>query len=345
MKSVVGMDLGDKKNVVVVFDSEGNEVETRSITNTSKQMQKFFSKYPGSAVVMEAGTHSGWISRLLEKMGHEVCVGNPRKLRAIWDSDDKSDERDARILGLIYRLEPRLLYGIFHRGEEAQVDLEVIKARNMLVQTRSKLINHVRCVVKGVGLRIPSSSSEAFPKRAAEHVPEMLADSLRPLLETISDITARIKQQDRKVNELCAAKYPETKHLLQVQGVGPITALAFVLTLEDPGRFDKSRTVGAYLGMTPRRDQSGQTDKQLRITKAGDCYLRQLLVGCSHYIMGPFGQDSNLRRHGLKIASRGGKNAKRRAVVAVARKLSVLLHRLWAEQSDYVPLKAVRKAA
>ena len=346
MNKVIGMDLGDKKNVAVVFNEEGDEVEVAVVTNTSPNMQKYFSKYPGAVVVIEAGTHSGWISRLLEKMGHEVCIGNPRKLRVIWDCDDKSDERDARILGLMYRLEPRLLHQIFHRGEQSQVDLEYIKSRNMLVEARTKLLVHTRCSVKGVGMRIPKCSSEAFATKAPEHIPVSLQEALQPMLDQIAQLTQQIKWYDKKITWMCSDRYPETQHLLQVKGVGPITALAFVLSIEDKDRFEKSRSVGAYMGMTPKRDQSGDTDKQLRITKAGDTYMRQLLVGCAHYILGPFGEDSDLRRHGDRIASKGGKNAKKRAVVAVARKLSVLLHRLWVDESEYVPLrKKMRKVA
>ena len=132
--------------------------------------------------------------------------------------------------------------------------------------------------------------------------------------------------------------YPETELLRQVEGIGPLTALTFVLTLEDPYRFEKSRSVGAYLGLVPASDQSGERDPQRRISKEGDEMLRRLLVGSAHYILGPFGSDSDLRRHGEKIASRGGKNAKKRAVVAVARKLSVLLHRLWVNAEVYDPL-------
>ena len=124
----------------------------------------------------------------------------------------------------------------------------------------------------------------------------------------------------------------------QVEGIGPLTALTFVLTLEDPYRFEKSRSVGAYLGLVPATDQSGDRDPQKRISKEGDEMLRKLLVGSAHYILGPFGSDSDLRRHGEKIASRGGKNAKKRAAVAVARKLSVLLHSLWVSGEVYDPL-------
>ena len=133
--------------------------------------------------------------------------------------------------------------------------------------------------------------------------------------------------------------YPETDLLRQVEGVGALTALAFVLTLENPERFAKSRSVGAYLGLEPAQDQSGDRDPQRHISKEGDEMLRKLLVGSAHYILGPFGSDSDLRRHGEKIASRGGKNAKKRAAVAVARKLSVLLQRLWVTGEVYEPLR------
>lgn len=345
MGMVIGMDLGDKKNVIVVFDKEGKEAEVAQIANTAKQLQKFYAKYPGAVVVIEAGTHSPWISRLLSGMGHEVCIGNPRKLRAIWDSDDKGDERDARILGMMYRLEPRLLHAIQHRGEQAQADLEVIKARDTLVRARVKLVNHVRGTVKAMGQRIPACSPACFASRAPEEIPSTLWGALSSVIEIIAELTERIKHLDKQIGYLCRDRYPETKYLLQVAGVGPITALAFVLTIETPDRFEKSRTVGAYLGLTPRRDQSGEMDKQMHITKAGNRYLRCLLVGCAQYILGAFGPDCDLRRYGNRIALRGGKRAKKCAVVAVARKLSVKLHRLWADAAEYEPLMTQRKAA
>ena len=345
MKKVIGMDLGDKKNVIVVFDEEGKEVVKTSITNTAPQVQKFFAKHPGAAVVIEAGTHSPWISRLLSSMGHEVCVGNPRKLRAIWDADDKSDERDARILGMMYRLEPRLLHPIQHRGEQAQADLEMIKARDMLVRTRASLVNHARGTVKAMGQRLPPCSVEAFGSRAPAEIPAIMWEALSHIVETVTALNQRIKEIDKQIGYLCRDRYPETKYLLQVTGVGPITALAFVLTIETPDRFEKSRAVGAYLGLTPRRDQSGETDRQMHITKAGNRYLRRLLVGCAQYILGAFGPDCDLRRYGARIATRGGSRAKKCAAVAVARKLAVKLHRLWADAADYAPLMTERKAA
>lgn len=333
----IGMDLGDRHHIIVVFDNNGNEIAINRISNTKLTLRRYFQRYSGATVAIEAGTHSPWISRELQQLGLVVYVGNPRKLRLIWDSHDKSDEKDARILAMVCRVEPRLLWPIKHRNAQAYSDLEIIKARDMLVQTRTKLINHVRCVVKSHGERLPSCSAVSFASRVAGLLPTQLTDALSYLIETIADMSQRIVQLERKIDQLSKHRYPETQGLRQVAGVGPVTAMAYVLTIEDASRFSKSRRVGAYLGLTPRRDQSGASDKQLRISKAGNRYLRKLLVNCAHYILGRFGPDCDLRRFGLAIAARGGKNAKKRAAVAVARKLAVLLHRLWESQQCYEP--------
>ena len=192
--------------------------------------------------------------------------------------------------------------------------------------------------MKSFGARLPKCPARTFHRRASEHLPEALLPALGPILEQIASLTERIRQYDRKLETLCEEHYPQTQLLRQVEGIGSLTALTFVLTLEDPYRFEKSRSVGAYLGLVPATDRSGESDPQRRISKEGDEMMRKLLVGSAHYILGPFGSDSDLRRHGQKIASRGGKNAKKRAVVAVARKLSVLLHRLWVTAEIYDPL-------
>ena len=333
----VGMDMGDKKHSVCVLDAEG-EVQSRdSVTNTGKAIRKYFKDFEPCRIALEAGTHSAWVSRILEEMGHEVLVGNPRKLRAIWDSDDKDDDRDAELLARIARLDPRLMHPIRHRSQEAQTDLSLIKARDMLVKTRATLAAHVRGAVKSVGRRITKCNTECFHVRATEEMPPELEKSLEPVIKSIEEITMRIRHYDNLIEKISADKYPETQVLRAIRGVGPITSLAFVLTLEDAGRFKKSRSVGPFLGLTRKRDQSGETDKQLPITKAGNAHLRRLLVGCAHYILGPFGGDCELRTFGLKLAERGGKNAKKRAVVAVARKLAVLMHHLWTSEAVYDP--------
>jgi transposase len=333
----IGMDLGDKFHFAVVFDANGQEIEAVKVVNTSTGIRKFFKRYTKATVAIEAGTHSPWISRLLEEMGCRVYVGNPRKLRFIWDSNDKSDQRDARILGMVCRIEPRLLSPIHHRGAQAQADLAIIKSRDILVKSRVQLINYARGIVKTSGERLPSCSTASFARRCLLHIPTELRPALEPIFDTIAQLNQQIHDLDAKIDLMCRQQYRETERLLQVSGVGPVTALCYLLTIEDPKRFNKSRQLGPFLGLTKRRDQSGETDKQLPITKAGNKYLRKLLVGSAHYILGPFGPDCQLRRHGLSIAARGGKNAKKRAVVAVARKLAVLLHQLWSNGQKYDP--------
>ncbi len=335
-KITIGMDLGDQNNTVVVLDEVGEELEIRNIRNTERSLKKFFSRYKNPAVAIEAGTHSPWISRLLNEMGCTVYVGNPRKLRLIWDSYEKSDKRDARILAMVCRVEPRLLWPIEHRDRQAYADLGVIKARDALVKNRVRLISHIRSVVKTCGCRIPKCSTDSFSKKAPAYIPDELKESIEPLIGTVEQLTEKIKELNRQIRKLCG-KYPETNKLLQVSGVGPVTALAYVLTIDDPYRFRKSRQLGDYLGLTPRRDQSGKCDKQLRISKAGNSYLRSLLVGCGHYVIGPFGPESDLKKYGISIVARGGKNAKKRAAVAVARKIAVLLHQLWVNGKSYDP--------
>lgn len=345
----IGLDMGDKKHRMCVLDEQGEVISRETVTNTMDGLRKAFKGYEGATVVMEAGTHSAWVSRAVEGLGLRVLIGNPRKLRAIWDSWEKDDDRDAEMLGRIGRFDPKLLYPIHHRGEQAQKDLARIKARDQLVQARTQLVNHVRGTVKGMGERLSSCSTESFHKVARQELSEAMYEVLKPVVDLIEQTTEKVRQYDKAIERLCQVEYEETARLRQVSGVGSVTALAYVLSLEEQERFEKSRSVGPFLGLTPRRDQSGETDKQLRISKAGNGYLRRLLVGCSQYIMGPFGPDCDLRRHGERIAARGGKNAKRRAVVAVARKLGVLLHHLWRTGEEYQlfhpPVRRRRRAA
>ncbi|MCF6284612.1 MAG: transposase [Candidatus Hydrogenedentes bacterium] len=168
-------------------------------------------------------------------------------------------------------------------------------------------------------------------------LPPALRPALFPILETIEGLTTTIKEYDRDIEKLCKEKYPETELLRSIPGVGPITALTFVLTLEAPERFASSRDVPAYVGLLPRRSQSGDSDPQLRITKCGSPQLRRLLVSCAQYILGTHGPDSELRQWGERLMARGGAAAKKRAVVAVARKLTVILHRLWITGMLYEP--------
>jgi transposase len=339
-KMTAGLDLGDRYSYLCLIDTASGEVmEEGRLRTTPETFKRRFASERPMRIAIEAGTHSPWVSRVLEECGHEVLVANARKLRLIYANKQKTDEIDAENLARLARVDPKLLYPLKHRGEDSQAHMALIRSRQALVGCRTQLVNHVRGAVKSFGGRLPKCPAVSFHKRAAEHIPEALWPALEPLLETIGSLTQRIRDYDRKLEMLAKERYPETDLLRQVEGVGTLTALTFVLTLEDPYRFEKSRSVGAYLGLVPATDQSGDRNPQKRISKEGDEMLRKLLVGSSHYILGPFGSDSDLRHHGEKIASRGGKNSKKRAVVAVARKLSVLLHSLWLSGEVYEPLR------
>ena len=335
-----GLDLGDKYSYLCLLDQHSGEVmEEGRLRTTPEAFRRRFASEQPMRIAIEAGTHSPWASRVLEECGHEVLVANARKLRLIYANKQKTDEIDAENLARLARVDPKLLYPLKHRGEESQAHMALIRSRQALVGCRTQLVNHVRGAVKSFGARLPKCPARSFHNKAAELIPDALMAALGPILEQIGSLTERIREYDRKLEEISEEHYPETKLLRQVEGIGPLTALTFVLTVEDPYRFEKSRSVGAYLGLVPARDQSGDSDPQKRISKEGDEMLRKLLVGSAHYVLGPFGSDSDLRRHGEKIASRGGKNAKKRAVVAVARKLAVLLHSLWVSAEVYEPLR------
>jgi transposase len=344
-KMTTGIDLGDRYSYFYTLDAAGENTESGRVQTTKSALEKRFRNGEAARVVIEAGTHSPWVSRLLAECGHEVLVANPRKLALITKNERKDDPVDAELLARLGRVEPQLLSPIAHRGAEAQADLAVIRARDAVVAARTQLVNHVRGAVKSWGERMASCSSRSFAQKGAAQLPEPLRAALQPLLEVIEVMTEQIKGYDRQIEEACRENYAETELLRQVGGVGAVTSLAFVLTLEDANRFGRSRSVGGFLGLHAGRDQSGAQDPELHITKAGDQLLRRLLVGSAQYILGPFGPDCDLRRWGLKLASRGRKNAKKRAVVAVARKLAVLLHRLWVGGEVYEPLRLAAPTA
>jgi transposase len=334
-----GLDLGDKHSYLCLIDQQSGEVmEEGRLRTTPEALRRRFASEQPLRIAIETGTHSPWVSRLLEECGHEVLVANARKLRLIYSNKRKTDEVDAENLARLARVDPKLLYPLKHRGEGSQAHLAVIRSRQALVGCRTQLVNHVRGAVKSFGARLPKCPARSFHNRAPEHIPEALLPALEPIVEQIGSLTERIRQYDRKLETASKEHYPETQLLRQVEGIGPLTALTFVLTVEDPYRFEKSRSVGAYLGLVPATERSGERDPQKRISKEGEEMLRKLLVGSAHYILGPFGSDSDLRRHGERIATHGGKNAKKRAAVAVARKLCVLLHRLWVTGEAYDPL-------
>lgn len=335
-EAYIGVDLGDRKHFICVNDKNGNLLKEFSIPNEREHLAKLIKDFPSSALAMEAGTHSPWISRYLSSLGAVVTVANPRKTRLIYNNDRKSDSKDAAMLAKLLRLDPELLYPIKHISESGQSTAAILKARDAAVRARTALINSTRGILKSFGLRLPACSSSVAHRRLSklmEAHPE-ITTAFQGTVQILEMTTHQIKCYDEEIE--LASQYSEPAKLLRsIPGVGPITSLAFVLAIEDPQRFEDRRDVGSFFGLVPKRDQSGAVDKQLPISKMGNSYVRQLLVQSAQYILGPFGKDSPLRTHGMKLALRGGRAAKKKAVIAIARKLSVMMLSMWQNAESY----------
>jgi transposase len=343
IRETIGCDLGDKYSELFIARPDGTTERPDKVKTTQAGMKKFFTR-PPAHVVIENCTHSRWVSSLLTKLGHQVTVANSRRVQLISQSDSKSDRTDSEFLARLGRADVQLLAPIRHRADQTQADLAVPKARDSMVRCRTRLVLCARGLAKSFGVRLKDCTAETFHKHVATEIPENLKPAIDPLLKALETLTEQIRQHDRTINAI-AKSYPDVEVISQVNGIGVLTALVFMLTLEDKTRFKKSRMVGAFFGLRPKRDQSGETDKQLSITKAGDSFTRRLLVQAANYILGPFGKDSDLKRWATKLAERGGKRGRQRATVALARKLAVLMHRLWVTGEVYEPLGYSSKRA
>jgi transposase len=335
----MGVDLGDRWSQYCILDLEGETLAEGQLRTTQQDIAEFFQALNAARVVVEVGTHSAWVREVICSCGHEVLVANPRLMERSKGRKRKNDRIDANKLARLGRVDPQSLHPMQHRSAEVRQDLVMLRARDALVAARTELINATRGLVKSMGTRLPKCSSPSFAQKVEETVPAEIREALLPVVHMTAALSDCIKGYDEKIEKLASEKYGHTALLRQVKGVGPITALAYVLTLENPKRFVKSRDVGPYLGLVPQQEDSGESQPQLGINKAGDTMVRRLLVGSAQYILGPFGPDTDLRRYGLRLCERGGKNAKKRAAVAVARKLAVLLHRLWVTGEVYEPLR------
>jgi transposase len=338
LRLTIGLDLGDRNSWYCVLDETGHIQVEQRVRTRAKALQEVFSAMPRSRIALEIGTHSPWISRLLSELGHEVIVANARKVRLIGESRKKDDRLDAQTLARLARIDPQLLGPVKHRSAQAQADLMMIRARASLVRTRTGLVNTARGLAKSYGERLRGCNVRNMNPEKAESLSPELQTALQPLLAAIESVSERIAEYNARIEKLAQERYPQVALLAQIKGVGTLIALTFLLTLEDPHRFQKSRDVGGYLGLQPGRRNSGESQPQMHISKEGDPYLRTLLVQGAQHILGPFGIDRDLRRWGLKLAERGGRNGKKRAIVATARKLAVLLHHLWVSGEVYEPL-------
>ena len=340
----IGVDLGDRFSSYCILDEVGEILREQKLPTTQEAMKQTFGGMARSRIAMETGTHSPWVSRVLTALRHEVIVAHAQRVHLITKSRRKDDRLDARTLARLARIDPQLLNPVRHRSSEAQIHLTEIRARAELVSARTALVNAARGLVKSYGERLRKCGTQQVGRELAMGLSPELRAALEPLLREVESLNERIKEYDQRIEKMAKERYPEVELLKQVKGVGDLIALTYVLTIEDPHRFPKSREVGCFVGLQPGRRDSGESEPQMHISKEGDEYLRTLLVQGAHYILGPFGEDSDLRRWGKKLAERGGKNAKKRAVVAVARKLAVLLHRLWVSGEVYEPLRNSQKA-
>ncbi len=338
-KLTIGLDLGDRSSWYCMLNEAGEVVREEKLGTTPKGMKEVFAAMPRSRVALETGMHSPWVSRLLSEFGHEVIVAHARNVRLIGESRRKDDRLDARTLARLARIDPQLLAPVKHRSAQAQAHLTVIRARASLVRARTALVNTARGLTKSYGERLQGCNPRNLNLEKAEALSPELQAALGPLLQALESLSERIAEYNQRIERIAQQSYPQTALLKQVKGVGTLIALTYMLTLEDPHRFRKSRDVGCYAGLQPGRRNSGQSEPQMHISKEGDPYLRTLLVQGAHHILGPFGADSDLRRWGLRLAERGGKNGKKRAIIATARKLAVLLHRLWVSGEVYEPLR------
>ena len=332
----MGIDVGDRYSHLCVLDEDVEVVERDRVRSTEAAFRRYFEGMPRLRIALECGTHSPWMSRLLKQLGHQVIVANARKIPTITESESKNDRNDAEQLARLAAFDPRLLSPLEHRSLARQQDLNLIQARAILVKARTMIVNALRGLVKSAGGRLPACSSASFPDRAAGAVPAALAAVAAPLIEQIARLNLQIGAMDQQIEKL-AIQYPEIGTLRSAPGVGPLVAAAYVLTLDRPNAVPSSRSAGAFLGLRPGQSQSGESDPERRITRTGNTYLRCLLVQSAQYILGRFGPDSALRRWGLKLAASGGKRAKKRAIIAVARKLAVLLHSMWRNGRRFEP--------
>jgi transposase len=339
----IGLDLGDVTSRYCILDEAGEKVSEDRLPTTKVGLSSLFGKMPPSRIALEVGTHSPWVSRHLAGMGHEVIVANPHKVKLITQSVRKNDQIDAEQLARLARVDPKLLSPIQHRGPAAQADLAVIRARAELVDGRTGLINCARGLAKPMGERLKKCDADQVKGSLADGLSEEVKKVIGPLLKSVEEISKQIGVYDERIEEI-GKRYPEMKLLTQVHGVGTLIALTYILTIEDAQRFEHSRDVGPYLGLQPKQRDSGDSKPQLGISKSGDQLLRRLLVQGAHCILRKGAPDSDLQAWGLPRLQSGGKSAKKRTVVAIARKLAVLLHRLWVTGEVYDP-QYNRKAA
>ena len=338
VKACIGFDLGETSSHYCLVNLEG-QVECRGqVENQRSEFERVLSSCPQARVVIETCRVSHWIGSHMRSLGREVYEANPRRVALISQSSKKTDRNDAELLAKIGRADVSLLNAIHPRSAACMEARILLRVRQQLVGTRTRAVNSVRSCLRVFGYSAPSCCTEQFAERTAPVVPAHLAALLRPLFALLKTLNRQIESCDRHLATMAKQRFPDSQTLQQIHGVGPLVSLAFVTAIGDPKRFRDSRMVGAYLGLTPRSRQSGRSDPQLRISKEGDPMVRSLLVTAATHILRQSAPDTALKRHGRRLAKNGSPRDRARARIAVARKLAVVLHRLWLTGEVYRPL-------
>ena len=334
MVHYVGLDVSLKQTSICVVNETGSVVREGVVASDPEAIAAFVrSKAPGAVRIgLETGPTATWLWTELKRLGLPVICIDARHAKAVLKMQiNKSDRNDAAGIARIMQT------GWFKEVRVKDLDSHAIKAllasRALLVKIKRDLENHIRGLLKNLGLIIGRSTLNVFSVRTMKLVegrPELIA-IVGPLLKARETIEQQIGDLDRKVLRL-ARSDGQVRKFMTVPGIGPITALCFQATIDDPTRFKRSRSVGAYVGLTTRRHASGEVDWSGRISKCGDAMLRSYLFEAAGVLLTRVPKWSALKAWGMRLAKRNGL---RKATVAVARKLAVLLHRMWIDQTEF----------
>ena len=334
MEYYVGLDVSLKQTSICVVDQTGSVVREGVVDSDPEAIAEFVrAKAPGVVRIgIETGPTTTWLWTELKRLDLPVICIDARHAKAVLKMQiNKSDRNDAAGIARIMQT------GWFKEVRVKDLDSHAVRAllasRALLVKIKRDLENQVRGLLKNLGLVIGRAKFNVFAVRAEELIegrPELVA-AVRPLLKARHAIEQQVDDLDRKVRKL--ARYDaQVRRFMTAPGVGPITALCFKATIDDPARFKRSRSVGAYVGLTSRRHASGGVDWSGRISKCGDAMLRMYLFEAAGVLLTRVQKWSALKAWGTRLVKRNGL---RKAKVAVARKLAVILHRMWIEGTEF----------
>lgn len=335
VEAYAGLDVSDKLTHVCVTDASGLVLWAGSCATDPEVIARTLkSRAPGLArVILETGPLSAFLYHgLVERGVPAICVCARHAKGVLSARVNKSDPHDAE--GLSQMARTGWFKAIRIKDEATHMDRARLKIRDQLIDARQAMAGQLRGLLKLFGLRLGQATTPGKRRERLEALfaqkPE-LAPILGPLIESIEALEVQIARSSRALVAAAQAD-PVTARLMTAPGVGPITALVFKTSIEDPGRFARGEDAGAFAGLAPRRNQSGERDCKGRISKAGDPMLRSALYEAANCLLARVKRPCALRDWGQKLAQAKGP---KRARVAVARKLAILLHRLWLSQTEF----------